>query len=155
MDNYPSGLPPGYTSQFTSDFWWRMAIFLIGSAVVIFIVNTILRKTMGVKRKPFFSYGHVNEKHQKIDWSIRILMVLAILVSAIFALGSLQIYMLFIFIIFGGAQEIVRAVMEKKYARNPKDYLFTLIRFPLAIMVIFGLAYWTFPDTIAELLTAY
>lgn len=154
MKDYPSGLPAEYTSQFTSEFWWRMAFFLIGSAVVIFILNIILRKILDVKRRKRFSYNYINEKHQKIDWSIRMVMVFAIVISAIFAFGALQIYMIFIFLLLSALQEIIRAVMEKKYAENPNDYLFTLIQFPIGIIVVFGLAYLAFPDIIGELLRA-
>lgn len=80
--------------------------------------------------------------------------VFAIVVAAIFAFYSIQIYMFFIFIIFGAIQETVRAVMEKKHAKNPNDYLFTLIQFPLAILVIITLAYAAFPDVVGELLSA-
>ncbi|MCJ1907586.1 DUF4181 domain-containing protein [Planococcus ruber] len=154
MNTYPSGLPPEYTTQHTSEFWWSMAFFLIGSAVVIFLLNMLLRKMLGVERRKKFSNNYVNEKHQRIDWTIRMVAVFAIVVAAIFAFYSIQIYMFFIFIIFGAIQETVRAVMEKKHAKNPNDYLFTLIQFPLAILVIITLAYAAFPDVVGELLSA-
>lgn len=71
----PFETPSGYYSGHSSDFWWRMAIFLIATAVIIFIANIVLRKLLGVKKKSFFSYNHVNETHRKIDWGIRILML--------------------------------------------------------------------------------
>lgn len=131
-----------------------MAFFLIGSAVVIFLLNMLLRKMLGVGKRKRFSNNYVNEKHQRIDWTIRMVMVFAIVITAIFAFYSIQIYMIFIFVIFGAIQETVRAVMEKKYAENPNDYLFTLIQFPLAIIVIFTLAYAAFPEVFGELLSA-
>ena len=143
-----------YTSQYSPDFWWRMAIFLIGTAVVIFIVNAILRKLLGVKRKSLFSYNHINETHRKIDWGIRLFMLSGILLSAIFAFESFHFYMLLIFLIFGAVQEIVRAAIEKKHAENPKDYLFTLIQLPILYAVIFGMAYFAFPDSFIELFKA-
>lgn len=154
MSTYPSGLPPEYTSQFTSEFWWSMAFFLIGSAVVIFLLNMLLRKMLGVEKRKRFSNNYVNEKHQRIDWTIRMVAVFAVVITAIFAFYSIQIYMMFIFVIFGAIQETVRAVMEKKYAKNPNDYLFTLIQFPLSIIVIFTLAYAAFPEVFGELLSA-
>lgn len=121
---------------------------------MIFLLNMLLRKILGVEKRKRFSNNYVNEKHQKIDWTIRMVMVFVVVIAAIFSFHSIQIYMIFLFVIFGAIQETVRAVMEKKYAENPNDYLFTLIQFPLAIIVVFTLAYVVFPDVIGELLSA-
>lgn len=121
---------------------------------MIFLLNMLLRKMLGVEKRKRFSNNYVNEKHQRIDWTIRMVAVFAVVITAIFAFYSIQIYMIFIFVIFGAIQETVRAVMEKKYAENPNDYLFTLIQFPLSIIVIFTLAYAAFPEVFGELLSA-
>ncbi|MFP7226492.1 DUF4181 domain-containing protein, partial [Priestia filamentosa] len=45
--------------------------------------NTIMRKWLKVKKKKLFSYNHVNEKHKKMDWTIRIITIASILIGFI------------------------------------------------------------------------
>ena len=127
-------------------------MFFAGSFLVGLLVNTILRKLLGVKRKSFFSYNFVNSFHKKTDWIIRILTIVCIILLTVFAFGKLPAFMLVLFIISGLVQETLRAVMEKKYAKNPNDYLFTIIQMPTLLIILFGVAYLSFPELLPALL---
>lgn len=141
-----------YEYLFPPDFWWRMFLFLAGSFLAIFIVNTILRKLLGVKKKSFFSYNFINSFHEKADWSIRILTIVCIIFLAVFAVDKIPAYMFVLFVIAGLVQETLRAVMEKKYAENPNDYLFTIIQMPTSLIILFGVAYLSFSGLLPALL---
>ncbi|MDN4492982.1 DUF4181 domain-containing protein [Ureibacillus aquaedulcis] len=110
----------------------------------LFFINKPLRKRLRVEKKKMFSYSHVNEKHKKIDWAIRILFIVFILVDFFLNVTSdplehiwfLESHVLVFALIF--ITEIVRIIMEKKYAENRNDYIFTTIQLViLASFVIF------------------
>ncbi|WP_124053402.1 DUF4181 domain-containing protein [Priestia endophytica] len=105
--------------------------------------NTIMRKWLKVERKKLFSYNHVNEKHKKIDWTIRIITIASILIGFIINISRdstdwfwfLQSWVvLFIFIVIS---ETVRAVMERKYAKNPNTYKLTISELLFVIILFF------------------
>ncbi|PIJ98734.1 DUF4181 domain-containing protein [Lysinibacillus sphaericus] len=43
--------------------------------LVISIFGFVIRKLLGVERKKWFSYNHLNERHKKLDWSVRIFFI--------------------------------------------------------------------------------
>lgn len=103
--------------------------------------NIIMRKWLKVERKKFFSYNHVNEKHKKMDWTIRIITIASILLGFIINMSRestnwfLQSWVvLFIFIV---VSETVRAVMERKYAKNPNTYKLTISELLFVIILFF------------------
>ena len=114
-------------------FLLKSFLFLSIYALLIFLFNIGMRKILNVKRKKMFSYNHLNERHKKIDWSIRISSVILIIAASFyntFTLGPehrvwyLEPYiLLFVFLL---VSESVRAVFEKRFAQNPNDYKFTL-----------------------------
>ncbi|WP_421385220.1 DUF4181 domain-containing protein [Bacillus salacetis] len=115
-------------------FFLKMILVMSAVGLFIFLINTVLRKWLNVERKPLFSYNHINEKHKKTDWIIRISSVVLIFAGFIINVSlapSEQIwflqthYILFGFII---ASETARAVYEKKYLPDQNDYLFTTIQ---------------------------
>ncbi|MED4072150.1 DUF4181 domain-containing protein [Priestia endophytica] len=110
--------------------------------------NTIMRKWLKVERKKLFSYNHVNEKHKKMDWTIRIITIASILLGFIINMSRdstdwfwfLQSWaVLFIFIV---VSEIVRAVMERKYAKNPNAYKLTISEL-LFVLILFFILFKT------------
>ncbi|MFP3886618.1 DUF4181 domain-containing protein [Priestia filamentosa] len=105
--------------------------------------NTIMRKWLKVKKKKLFSYNHVNEKHKKMDWTIRIITIASILIGFIINISRdstdwfwfLQSWViLFIFIV---VSETVRAIMERKYAKNPNAYKLTISELLFVIILFF------------------
>lgn len=116
-----------------------MAI-LGGFLVLLFIFNTIMRKFLGVKKKNAFSYNHVNDLHRNIDWAIRIAFIIGCFVSILVNSQADRIviqlsYILTPFII---CTEVVQAIFERKYAANPKDYIFTLCQLGFICLLLFS-----------------
>ena len=60
-------------------FGLKLILLLAIILILFFVFNTIMRKWFKVDKKKFFSYNHVNEKHKKVDWTIRIITVVIIL----------------------------------------------------------------------------
>lgn len=112
--------------------------------LVLFFMNKFLRKWLNVEKKEFFSNHFVNEKHKKIDWTIRIsFIVLILFVFFINVSGNplqhiwfLQPYILLFGLVI--VTELVRIVMEKRYAANKNDYIFTAVQ--LVVISLFLLA---------------
>jgi Domain of unknown function (DUF4181) len=105
-------------------------------SLFIYIFNRVIRKWLKVEKKKFFSYNHVNHKHKKIDWMIRITFLLLLIISTTINIMRMQkgleklwfletYVILFIFII---VTETARAWMERKYAENRNDYKFTIVQ---------------------------
>ena len=94
--------------------------------------NVVMSKWLKVEKKSFFSSSYVNEKHKKIDWTLRMTCII------IFILGNFiniernpteRIWMLEPWNVLFGLiilTEVVRAYMEWKYEENKNVYIFTL-----------------------------
>ncbi|KHF39347.1 DUF4181 domain-containing protein [Halalkalibacter okhensis] len=126
-------------------FWlniiWLLAIILL----LLYLFNSIMRKWLKVEKKKFLSYNHVNEQHKKIDWIIRVLTIVVILLGYVITLmrGPTEMiwflqpwFILFVFIV---VSEMVRAVMERKYAENPNAYKFTISQLIFLLILFFTL----------------
>jgi undecaprenyl pyrophosphate phosphatase UppP len=129
-----------------SDFWLKFFLFLLIYGLLIFFFNRVMRKWLKVKKKKLFSYNHLNKKHKKVDWIIRITFVILIIVGGFYnaiqnpleRIWFLETHIVvFAFIL---ASETVRAVMEKRYAENRNDYKYTLSQLgfiSLSLLLIF------------------
>ncbi|MEC5424740.1 DUF4181 domain-containing protein [Virgibacillus sp. C22-A2] len=53
-------------------FWLKLILALTLFALLLIAFNAVMSKWLKVEKKKFFSYNHVNEKHKKVDWIIRI-----------------------------------------------------------------------------------
>ncbi|MCA1321063.1 DUF4181 domain-containing protein [Bacillus tianshenii] len=121
--------------------WLRLILVLCIFGVVLFFFNFMIRKLLKVERKKFFSYNHINSTHKKIDWTIRILIIvcmfvgLSINVQNDFSEGYWFLETYFLLFLFIVLSEIVTAFMEWKYAENKNAYLFTI--FQLLFIVAF------------------
>ncbi|MER2118892.1 MAG: DUF4181 domain-containing protein [Solibacillus sp.] len=115
--------------------------------LVLFLMNKFLRKRLNVKKKKFFSYNHVNEQHKKIDWVIRITFIVFVLFGFFINVRedpSKHIWFLQTHILMFGfiiLTELVRIIMEKRYAENKNDYIFTAVQ--LVVISVFLLAVFT------------
>ena len=136
-----------YQYMFPPGFWWQMAVFLIGSGVIIYLGNLLARKWLGVKRKKFFSYNFVNDFHKKGEWAIRILFIVSYIVLAgiLYDSAYSSQYLLLNAFIFILLLAVFRAIVEKKSAENPNDYLYTLFESGFAIVVVVIFAALLFP----------
>ena len=112
----------------------KLILVLSIYGVCLFLINKFTRKWLNVEKKKLFSYNHVNDKHKKIDWIIRITCVFFLTIG--FFINASRDFVkpiwfleahiiLFAFII---VSEIVRIIMEKRYAENKNDYIFSAIQ---------------------------
>ena len=114
-------------------FWIKFFILIGILSLLLFGFNSIMRKHFKIEKRKTFSYNHVNEKHKKIDWSIRIIFVIiSIMFLVISKMNNYNYGTIWRFIpsillgTFVLISEAVRAFMEWKYAVNPKVYIFTI-----------------------------
>ncbi len=129
-------------------FW--LELFLLVSILLLLLVsfNAVMRKLLKVEKKKFFSYNHVNEKHSKIDWTIRITIIVVLLIGNFVNNTRDPMdwiwffepwYIMMVFIV---ATEVARAIMECKYAENRNAYKLTISQL-VFIVVIFLTLYWS------------
>lgn len=107
----------------------KLAIFVLIVFGVIVGVKHILRKVLKIEKekKTFFSYNHLNDLHRKIDWGIRITSIITIITTNILVVTEdYPNYFLLIPIFLIGLDYPVRAFFERKYSKNPKQYILTL-----------------------------
>ena len=128
-----------------STFWLKL-IFMIVIILLFFIIfELIMRKWLKVEKKKRFSHNHVNDKHSKIDWSIRIIFIVFIILGSILnanrddteRIWVLEPWHLLLGLII--LSEAVRALMEWKYADNKNAYIFTLSQLVFGILLVISI----------------
>ncbi|MEK3996341.1 DUF4181 domain-containing protein [Psychrobacillus sp. FSL K6-2365] len=128
-----------------STFWLRLIFMIVIILLFFYIFELVMRKWLKVEKKKRFSHNHVNDKHSKIDWSIRIIFIAFIILGSILnanrddteRLWFLEPwYLLFGLIILS---EAVRALMEWKYADNKNAYIFTLSQLVFGIILVISI----------------
>lgn len=119
--------------------------------LVSFVFDSVMSKYLKVEKRKAFSYSHVNEKHKKTDWIIRISFIIIILITHFFIISSIKentretIWYLetwFLILVFLIISEMVRAFMEWKYAENRKAYIFTISKL-IFILILFWIIFST------------
>ncbi|TRZ39764.1 DUF4181 domain-containing protein [Niallia circulans] len=124
-------------------FGLRLLVLLVIVFVLMFLFNYLMSKTLKVQRKKIFSDNHINEKHKKIDWTLRIITFISMLLVFPFSIDETKSYWFLqpwiILSLFLIVSEIVRAVMERKYAENPVAYKLTLSQLIFVIILFFTL----------------
>jgi uncharacterized membrane protein len=113
-------------------FWWKLVLIVMIMGVLLFFYNHIVRKLLKIERKKFWADHYVNETHRKIGKVLNIIFIFY-LISNVFHQAehgpNAGVWLLspyvppFIFLIF---TETIRAFMQKKYANNKNEYLFTI-----------------------------
>ncbi|WP_342506360.1 DUF4181 domain-containing protein [Sporosarcina sp. FSL K6-2383] len=113
-------------------FWTKLFLVLAIFVLLSFCFNVVMRKLLKVKKRKFFSYNHLNDKHKTIDLTVRVAAVVMMLIGFSIAIKidpMERIWFLepyFFVFIFIFASETVRAFMEWKYSSNKNDYIFTI-----------------------------
>lgn len=126
----------------------KLVLVLSVFGLLLFLINKLLRTWLNVEKKKVFSYNHVNDKHKKIDWTIRIIFIFILFIGFFININRdplkpiwfLEVHILLFAFIF--VSEIVRAMMEKRYAENKNDYIFTVLQL-VTILVCLLLMYST------------
>lgn len=117
----------------------KLAIFVLVVFGVIALVKLILRKVLKIEKEKnsFFSYNHLNDLHRKIDWGIRIISVITIITTNILVvIENYPNYFLLLPIFLMGLDYPVRVFFERKYSKNPKQYMLTLSEGVLMLLAI-------------------
>ena len=129
---------------FPENFWVNMCIFLVVTVGSIVLFNALMRKLLKVEKRKFFSYNFVNDLHKKGEWTIRISFIIILIVIAFAYKNSLfvSITLLTLFV----SLTIFRAIIEKKYAENPKEYLYTLSETGFALVTSLTVGYILFGE---------
>ena len=119
----------------------KLIVLLISLVLVLIIFSYTVRKLLGVDRKKWFSYNHINERHKKLDWTVRITFLITLFFSYIYIFSNIELItywyfnpgsIIFIFLIIS---ELLRAFMEWKYAENKKAFIATIIELCFAIAI--------------------
>lgn len=122
---------------------WLDLLLLLAIVMLLFLLfNAVMRKWLQVEKKKLFSYNHINEKHKKMDWTIRVVFLVVLLLGNFinFTTEPMEWFWFFetwfLLIVFIVVSETVRAVMEWKYAVNKKDYIFTISQLIFGVLLI-------------------
>ena len=122
---------------------WLDLLLLLAIVMLLFLLfNAVMRKWLQVEKKKLFSYNHINEKHKKMDWTIRVVFLVVLLLGNFINVTREPMEWFwffetwFLLIVFIVVSETVRAVMEWKYAVNKKDYIFTISQLIFGVLLI-------------------
>lgn len=138
---------PDYSrSWLPMDFEWKFVLFLLGMVAILFLVNLFLRKVLGVEKRSLMKASYVNDRHKKFEFYIGIAGAIGVGAAAIYGYGKSGLYPIYATVIVALISTLYRAYMERKYAENPREYIFTLLEFPLIILFILSLGSFLFPE---------
>lgn len=121
-------------------FWIKLIVVLVVFMLVLIIFNRVMRKWLKVEKKKAFTYNYVNKKHEKIDWTLRIIFIAAIVLGSFInierneSLWYLEAWFIMFCLIF--LTEAVRIFMEWRHAENKNDYLFTLSQLVFCTVIV-------------------
>ena len=101
-------------------------------------IQWLLRKFLKVKKKKAFSYNHVNGLHRKIDWIIRITLVVASVIATYLTFDrDYSMYLYFVVLLcFNVISASVNAFFEWKYSATPKQAIVTISEIVYIVIVV-------------------
>ncbi|MEK4427233.1 DUF4181 domain-containing protein [Solibacillus sp. FSL K6-1523] len=120
-------------------------ISLLVLLVIFWTFGFVIRKLLGVERMKWVSNPYVNERHKKLDWSVRIPFTILFLISYFnysnnnFIEAAWYFNPWFIVITILIVTEILRAFMEWKYAENKKKYIVTIAEMLFTTSVLYSI----------------
>ncbi|WP_052124095.1 DUF4181 domain-containing protein [Ureibacillus manganicus] len=125
-----------------NNFLLVLIISIASFLILIIIINEVVSRWLGVKKKSLFSYQHVNDRHKKIEWAIRITFIIFIVIGTfvnihrepsetLWFLETWNILIVFIVIV-----DLLQAFMEWKYVENKKVYISTLIQLGFFVVLL-------------------
>ena len=117
----------------------RIILTAVLIILAIALFSLVIRRMIGVRQRKWFSYDHINERHRKLEWRVRIGFVIIILLNTVivFATGAVEDppwymevwWLIFVFVV---VTELLRAYMEYRFVDDRKAMAATLFE------VIFG-----------------
>lgn len=123
-------------------FWVELIMLLAGITMMIFAVDSAMRKFFKVEKQKPFANVHMNSIHQRADWLVRGFVILYMIVGHFANINrepADRIWyfdFLFILVVSIVALEGMQAVMENKYAENPNAYKLTASRMIFLVVLI-------------------
>lgn len=123
----------------TSTFWIISIIFCI----VVYFFDKYLRKKLNMPKSGFWGYKkHVNSLHKKLEIG---LLFIYLITSFIFIVKFESINIAYVIFTYLGVTLILRALMEWKFDRESKEYIFSMIGvFTFAFMT--SMLFYFFPS---------
>lgn len=122
-----------------------LLLVLVPFFLLIFLFNGIVRKWLKVEKRKLFSHSYVNDHHKKVDWLFRGIFIVLLIIGGIVNISRIPhepvlfLESWFLLLALVTATEIVRAVMEKRYAENPKAYVFTISQLIFLLILVASL----------------
>ncbi|MCQ6355744.1 MULTISPECIES: DUF4181 domain-containing protein [Bacillus cereus group] len=105
----------------TSTFWIISIIFCIA----VYFFDKFLRKKLNMPKSGFWGYKkHVNSLHKKLEIG---LLFIYLITSFIFIFKFESVNIAYVIFTYLGGTLILRALMEWKYDRESKEYIFSII----------------------------
>ncbi|MFD1031636.1 DUF4181 domain-containing protein [Metaplanococcus flavidus] len=127
-------------------FGWRFTLFIAGSISIIYLVDLFLRKLLGVEKRKLFKSRYVNDRHKKVDFYLRIAGAVFLVAALAYGYENGPLYPIVATIGAALMSALYQAYMEKRYAENPGDHLYTILEFPLTIIPVLILGGTLFPE---------
>ncbi|RKQ33235.1 DUF4181 domain-containing protein [Oceanobacillus halophilus] len=121
--------------------WINFIMIVLITFVLIAAVRIILRKAFNIEKmkKETFSYNHINGLHKKIDWAIRIITAIVLIICLyLITYQSFSINIsLIALIITSGTAYAIRAFFEWRYTENPKHSIITASEMFIVVLTLF------------------
>ena len=120
-------------------FWLITGLLLVVLFILISLLKFSLRKLFKIKKekKELFSYNHINKLHQKVDWFVRGVTMLALVVILYLTMfkGYPVSFFLIALILLTAIDYSVRTFFEWKYSDNPKQSILTIAEMAVLVLV--------------------
>ena len=121
--------------------WVKFALIVLIVYVLNTIVKFIFRKVFNIEKdkKSFFSNNYFNDWHRKMDSALRITSLIALIVTTIliFIEGYSINILLITALVFIGLDFAIKAFFERKFSKNPKQYMLTVSEGILILLATF------------------
>ncbi|ANU09626.1 hypothetical protein A1A1_16635 [Planococcus antarcticus DSM 14505] len=110
--------------------WLKIGLSFVILFVWMSLVKFSLKKIFKIEKEKqgWVSYNHINKLHQKVDWTVRITAMLA-LITIIYLLMFIEYPLNFFWgawILLTVIDYSVRGFFEWKYSDNPKQSILTM-----------------------------
>ena len=138
-NNYTDSLQP-------DNFGLKMLLFIGGMFVILVLVNLFLRKVLGVEKRNIFKAQYVNDRHKKMEFYLSMAGLVLVVAVTIYGYGKSAMYPIYATLACLLIATLYRAYMEKKHAEEPREFLFTLLEYPLMVLLLLSWGSFLFPD---------
>lgn len=121
--------------------WLDLIIYLLIFIVLIYVFDRIMIRVLGIPKTEKKLYDHAKMAHRKVDWILRLVFIIMIILGAIIninrdplpAIFILEPFSLLFILIY--VSELCKAYFQWKYERERNTYKASLYR--LLLVTIF------------------